>query len=242
MPLEQAQIQGSLDKRDGMENIVFLKEMPFMLKIGPDAWERHGKHQPVIVSIQVLNVDSIPTAAGHDDVATSLDYGKLYKALQSRIEGAMYESVQAMAQQILNLTESMDLHDLSIEIKLPKAELRADGGFIYNFRTVLEEGAAAIQTIFKLQGLKCATVIGVNPHERCRKQIVVVNLAFYYYTPASSGLDSTQTRRTTHNTAMRRSHTVADVVVEVCLPSWLSDLVLPCVSNLTQSTLTLTIT
>jgi dihydroneopterin aldolase len=157
-------------------NTVFLRDMSFFLAVGKDAWQRE-KVQPIHITLQVDNVKSVYSAAANDYVSQSLDYGKLYKNIQSRLpHEKLFLSVREIATQLLDSIDRPAV-GASMEISLPKAVLRAEGGLLYTFETSSINAVEKRETLH-LRGVKCACIIGVNPHERKRKQIVVVDLTF----------------------------------------------------------------
>ena len=84
--------------------------------------------------------------------------------------------------------------EVEVWLHLPKAILRAGGGLKY--RSVMRLQRKEIDTYeelhesntvdalwveeqeFKIEGIRCYCIIGVNPHERLEKQTVVVTLVF----------------------------------------------------------------
>lgn len=185
-------------------NTVFLKDMPFLLSVGKDAWNRENKPQPVRITLRVNNVKSIHDAAASDDVSRSLDYGKLYKSIQSKLgnPGGQH-CFSDIAKQVLAAVEVPETSS-SVEVDFPKAALRAEGGLRYTVNCDKERDVTNVHKTLQILGIKCACVIGVNPHERREKQIVVVSLTF----------------RGTYNTAVEIAlyhyHEIIEMVVKVC--------------------------
>lgn len=159
-------------------NTVFLKDMPFMLSVGKDAWNRENKPQPVSITLRVNNVKSIHDAAASDDISQSLDYGKLYKNIQSKLgnPGDQHRFAD-IAKQVLAAVEVPETSS-SVEVDFPKAALRAEGGLRYTVNGDKDRDVTNVHKTLQILGIKCACIIGVNPHERREKQIVVVNLTF----------------------------------------------------------------
>jgi dihydroneopterin aldolase len=155
-------------------NMIFLKDMPFMLSVGTDAWQRKGKIQPVHVTVQLDQVSVINEAAFSDDVSKTLDYGKLYKSIQHNLESQKeYDNILQVAEQVL-LAITVPGIDVCLQIDLPKATLRAEGGFAYTLNR--KTNAETSYDVLRIRGIKCACIIGVNPHERRDKQILIIDL------------------------------------------------------------------
>jgi FolB domain-containing protein len=197
-------------------NSVFLKDMPFMLSVGKDAWERQSKAQPVNITLRVDHVNSMNEAAASDDVSKCLDYGKLYKRIQSNLHlNETYTSVQNVAALVLSSVQTPGVSAL-IQIDLPKAALRAEGGFSYT----LEENSADQEPRIKretvhVRGIKCACIIGVNPHERRDEQIVVVQLTFRADSKTLSEFPAPVSKVFATEIAVDRYNVIINAVVKV---------------------------
>jgi FolB domain-containing protein len=178
-------------------NIIFLKDMQFMLSVGTDAWQRKGKVQPVHINVKVDQVEAIAEAALSDDVSKTLDYGKLYKRIQNELESQKgYENVEEVAKQVLlaitpPVNEAITpCVDVFLEIDLPKATLRAEGGLGYTINDTADPDIS--YKMVCIRGIKCACIIGVNLHERIQKQILIIDLTFRgdYTSPHHSSPDN----------------------------------------------------
>lgn len=201
-------------------NSVFLKDMPFHLSIGKDAWQREDKPQPVNITLRVDNVDSINDVATTDDISKSLDYGKLYKSIQSNLNPkTSYSNIQQIAHFVL-ASLIANSHDISgeIQIKLPKAALRAEGGLEYVFGSNRDQGPTIEHEFLHIRGIKCACIIGVNPHERRDKQIVIVNLTFRGKYGTASDSTVAGSNPSAADVAMNTHHEIVETVVEVRQP------------------------
>lgn len=207
--------------RDWMDiNTVFLKDMPFEVTVGKDAWQRDGKAQPIRVTLRVNRVRSVEDAAASDEVGnnTSLDYGKLYKEIRANlVDGKTrdhgFANVRQVAGQVLASIPTPGLAG-SVRIELPKAALRAEGGLVYccDDDGDEEDNAGDRETpvqhneTLHIRGVRCACIIGLNPHERRDKQIVLVHLTFR--APARSQASAT-------SVAVDRYHNIIETVVKV---------------------------
>ncbi|GES58352.1 dihydroneopterin aldolase domain protein [Aspergillus terreus] len=73
-------------------------------------------------------------------------------------------------------------------LRLPKALLRADGGLHYRSVTrwgyrqpngeTSERCPVVLEEEFRIEGIRCHCILGVNSHERVEKQAVIVSLTF----------------------------------------------------------------
>ena len=171
---------------------VFLRNLRFELSVGPDAWHRHGKTQPVFVSIRLdqsdtaANVDydtSIIKAAASDDVSKCLDYGKLYKTISAVLTSGdgQFASIRHVAQAVLQCVPHLGTgtaRGYKIEVSLPKSSLRAHGGLQYVEEADVVNTSMVYRQTLWISSIQCACILGVNPHERLERQPVIVNLRF----------------------------------------------------------------
>ena len=159
---------------------IYLRDLKLSTVIGPDAWNRPGKTQPVTLSLQ-LQLD-ISNATTSDDIAHTFSYGQICKDLTGNIERTIFSSLDHMVATVAGLASNWPGEVLSIQAVAPKGLLRVEegyrrevllrrngGGFAYTHWRVEALGRT-------IKGLKLACIIGVNPHERLEKQTVSINL------------------------------------------------------------------
>ena len=159
-------------------DVVVLRNLHFELAVGLDAWHRRGKPQPVLVSLEIGSGVAIQNAAAGDDVSKALDYGKLFKLIHGKltVSNTQFRDVHALHDAVRNCIASNVC--VKIEITLPKALLRAEGGLTYaRIEEYKDDYLLPVETL-SIMGIRCACIIGVNPHERIEKQVVVVDLIF----------------------------------------------------------------
>lgn len=147
--------------------------------IGPDAWSRPGKQQPLILNLN-LHLDT-RTAAVSDDIANTFSYGTMCKDVLSVVEGGHFDSIGELMGRIAQVAASWPGEALRVEVRATKALLRVEGGLEYEVLFRKGEGGGAgrwkgRRREWGILGLKAACVVGVNPHERLEKQGVVVEL------------------------------------------------------------------
>ena len=191
-------------------DVVILRNLHFELVVGLDAWHRRGKPQPVFVSLEIASGVAIQNAAAGDDVSKALDYGKLFKLIHGKLttSNAQFRDVHALHDAVRNCIASNVC--VRIEITLPKALLRAEGGVLYaRVEEYKEDYLLPVETL-RITGIRCACIIGVNPHERVDKQIVSVDLVF---TETSDGAPNGAAAR---KVPADKYQAVTTGVVEVC--------------------------
>lgn len=152
--------------------------------IGPDAWNRPGKLQPVVFTLR-LQFDT--TSAGtSDEIAHTFSYGQMCKDIDILSEGH-FRNIDDLTTNLVNiaLAKNWPGESLRISVVAPKALLRVEGGLgrEITVRKQWVESKAVKQQVWDLErhawrvtGLKVACIIGVNPHERLEKQQVTINL------------------------------------------------------------------
>lgn len=155
---------------------VFLHGIRTDLIVGLDAWRRTGKPQPVVINIDLAPIDTLEATAFEDNVALTLDYGKLYKSLVKSLSNQVFESLQHLfmaIQSCLPPTKSS-----TIEVSLPRATLLAEGGLkIIRRILVSDETGPAVHQRLELSKILCNCIIGVNPHERLEKQRLILTVS-----------------------------------------------------------------
>ena len=152
--------------------------------IGPDAWNRPGKSQPIVLTLKLL-FDT--TSAGtSDEIAHTFSYGQMCKDITTLSDGH-YRNIDDLTSNMVNiaLAKNWPGESLRISVVAPKALLRVEGGLEreLTLRKQWIESLAVKQEVWDLErhawrvrGLKVACIIGVNPHERLEKQQVAINL------------------------------------------------------------------
>ncbi|KAL2046309.1 hypothetical protein N7G274_001756 [Stereocaulon virgatum] len=162
---------------------ISLRGLSISATIGPDAWNRPGKSQPLVLSLY-LTIDTT-FAASSDNVAHTFSYGQMYKDVDAKIRGKDFESIDHLTSEISSLAGNWPGETLKIVALAPKALLRVEGGF--GKEVVLRRGEVNMEEFEQLLwqveshewflvGLKVACIIGVNEHERIERQTVSIDL------------------------------------------------------------------
>lgn len=171
-------------------------QLPLAVTVGRDAWHRDDKPQPATISLRIGYPSSlIASASETDTVAQTLDYGKLYRAIEANIaqspgmnlfglSSAIRVPAMLLVQETLESAGFSDptndyflWRETEIFIHLPKAILRAEQGIRYR---TFHLGAVREEHDFTIEGIRCYCIVGINPHERREKQAVVVTLSFSF--------------------------------------------------------------
>lgn len=152
--------------------------------IGPDAWNRPGKPQPIVLTLKLLY--DTTSAGNSDEIAHTFSYGQICKDIATLSDGH-YRSVDDLTSNLGSIAVAKNWPGESLRILLvaPKALLRVEGGLgrEITLRKQWIEGNAVKKQVWDLErhawlvtGLKLACIIGVNPHERLEKQQITINL------------------------------------------------------------------
>jgi dihydroneopterin aldolase len=173
--MEEAVVESHTEMQNYTDKVV-LRQIPLNITVGLDAWGRE-KPQPVLLSLEIP-VD-LRKAAKADDVSETLDYGKLFKKLSNTL-AVSSDSAAEMALRIRCALQPPN-NFFTAKIVLPKGNLRAGGGLQFTFDFFQEKNSKEqkyLTQTLSIKGISCACTVGVNPHEREEKQIVIVNLEF----------------------------------------------------------------
>ncbi|KAF3404218.1 Folic acid synthesis protein fol1 [Talaromyces pinophilus] len=249
--------------RPSIVDNVSLRNINLHFPAAPDPWHRSGKSQPCTAAVK-LSYSSAVAAANADDVSLSLDYGKLYRRIETAVrdstksqdggrlsiaaEATISNDVRVIAGLIANCglglldetiagvrrMDHLQAHpespsrrrasqasrrlsgvsasvpkelqsatspevlngmfgECEVLLHLPNAHLRAEGGL--SFRTVqtwvYADDSASLENVvessrqvaimeqeFRVEGIRCHCILGVNSHERIEKQAVIITLDF----------------------------------------------------------------
>ncbi|KAJ9610221.1 hypothetical protein H2200_004998 [Cladophialophora chaetospira] len=165
---------------------VILKNMPFDIPVGLDAWRRFHKPQPVLITIEAQPTSTLEPAAAKDDVNLSMDYGKLYKKVSSSLKAAdpdAFPTVRALISHLVDLVSGCGV--LDIDLLFPKALPQSTGGVLYRFQVDKSEIEVDTSSLaLTVKQIACNCIVGVNPHERIYKQTVYVDISIPMVDPA----------------------------------------------------------
>ncbi len=159
---------------DGNPDTIILRNLHTACCIGPDAWSRPGKQQPLILNLK-LQLDT-RTAGLSDDIANTFSYGTMCKDVLSVVEGGHFDSVGKLMEQIAPVAASWPGNWLRVGVRATKALLRVEGGLECEVLFEKRRRWEGRRWEWGILGLKAACVVGVNPHERLEKQGVVIEL------------------------------------------------------------------
>ncbi|KAI4166168.1 MAG: hypothetical protein LQ342_000054 [Letrouitia transgressa] len=162
---------------------IYLRNLHLSAVIGPDAWGREDKIQPVVLNVR-LKIDTT-TASTSDDISHTFSYGQMCKEITSQLDGKAFNSLQHLITVLTTFAAFWPGEDTRLQAMAPKALLRVDGGLelshtIRKKERYEEEGVPQVRHVdtrsWSIKGLKVGCIIGVNPHERLQKQGVNIDL------------------------------------------------------------------
>ncbi|KAL9008552.1 MAG: hypothetical protein Q9173_006334 [Seirophora scorigena] len=162
---------------------IYLRNLNISAILGPDAWGRKDKLQPVILNIR-LKIDTT-SASTSDDIADTFSYGQMCKDITSQLDGKTFNNLQHLITVLTTFAAFWPGEDTKLQALAPKALLRVEGGLeishaIRKKDRYEENGVPQIRHVdtrsWSIKGLKLACIIGVNKHERLDKQSVNVDL------------------------------------------------------------------
>ncbi|KAL8654988.1 MAG: hypothetical protein Q9226_003224 [Calogaya cf. arnoldii] len=162
---------------------IYLRNLNIAAVIGPDAWGRKDKVQPIILNIR-LKIDT-STSSTSDDINDTFSYGQMSKEITSQLDGKTFNNLQHLITVLTTFAAFWPGEDTKLQALAPKALLRVEGGLevthsIRKKDRYEEHGVPQVRHVdtrsYSIKGLKLACIIGVNKHERLVKQSVNVDL------------------------------------------------------------------
>ncbi|GBF60712.1 folic acid synthesis protein [Trichophyton mentagrophytes] len=200
-------------------------QLPVPVYLQTDAWRRTNKPQPATFSVRISYPAAlISLAAENDTVGHTLNYGTLYRSIESAIISSNKDAVsdENAGDPSIRPSHNRDIVDvaltisdaahkvlwseigatergqddaifldswftekkeeITVDLHLPKAILRAERGLFCTLvtrkRPTKEDSFMDFDLTVRIEGIRCACIIGVNPHEREDKQIVELALTF----------------------------------------------------------------
>ena len=159
---------------------ILLRNFHMTAAIGPDAWNRSGKLQPIVLTLKLL-IDT--TSAGKsDEIGHTFSYGQMCKDA-AVLSGVHFRSVDDLIHHLVAIAISAQWPGESLQVSLvaPKALLRVEGGLgrqvTLRKQLVREQPTWTWERqVWLIKQLKVACIIGVNPHERLEKQQATIDL------------------------------------------------------------------
>lgn len=157
---------------------IYLRNLRLSANVGPDAWGRFGKSQPIVINLQ-LHLDTSKSGAS-DDLQHSFSYGQMYKDVITTIDGKDLTVICGIRQSICEVASKWPGNSIHCSITLPKSLLGVDEGLGLHFQITrpAEKGWKFSGAQWSIKGLKTACIIGLNEHERHEKQTVNVDVEF----------------------------------------------------------------
>ncbi|KAJ5539919.1 hypothetical protein N7513_008251 [Penicillium frequentans] len=130
-----------------LDNVV-LKEIQLPLPAAPEAWHRPGKPQPCTATLK-LSYSSAIASADTDDVSLSIDYGKLFRRLESDARNLATSTSSPEHHLMVSLDgtqrEDMKISDVG-------QDPRATAGMVANAGLgMLDETAAGVRRMAHIQ-------------------------------------------------------------------------------------------
>lgn len=146
-----------------------------------DAWGR-PKEQPCLISVALSFRSSFTSAASKDALDEStMHYGVLGKRLRGTELHSDSQTIDGLAdalhETILATPPGVSLLESSqVQIHLPKASLLGQGITFTRFVPYDQVGSTQAKRSLHLRNINVPVLIGVNAHERTRKQPLIVSV------------------------------------------------------------------
>jgi FolB domain-containing protein len=162
-------------------DIVFIEGLQLSANVGPDCWGRK-RSQPVDISVWLHLESSYLTTAGRsDNVADSVHYGHLSKAITGLVEnkdGASFGDVDTLIKEVAAqafLLAGSAASEVRVVVDLRKQILLAKG-FCVEVIACSDPTSPFLLRHVTIADLVLPVIIGVNPPEREAKQPVITNI------------------------------------------------------------------
>lgn len=162
---------------------VFLHNLQLSAVIGPDAWNRPDKLQPIILSLQ-LQIDN-SSAGNVDDIRNIFSYSKICNDVMAKLNSKTFMSIDHLTSELAGLADNWPGEALKMQALAPKGMLRVEGGFGREFslkriETKTNNSKSLNWQVgsheWVIKGLNLACIIGVNPHEWLEKQNISIDI------------------------------------------------------------------
>ena len=161
-------------------DIILLRNFHMRAVIGPDAWNRSGKAQPLVLTVKLLADTRV--AGNSDEIVHTFSYGQMCKDVTVLSDG-QFRSIDDVTDGLAKvaLANGWPGESLQISLTAPKALLRVEGGLgrevtLRKKRIDWQQTWSLERQVWLVRQLKLACIIGVNPHERLEKQQVTIDL------------------------------------------------------------------
>lgn len=158
-----------------MTDRIIISSLRLNATVGPDRW-RKRRAQPTDLSI-TLTVD-LAQAGQADDVNATVNYGTLSKSLTSRLDGAEFESLHALAAEAAaQALAKPGVLEVIVDAEALNQFLLAKSAGERLHRRINDNNGLNPDEAY-IYDLRLNVIIGVNPLEREFKQEVVTNIVF----------------------------------------------------------------
>jgi dihydroneopterin aldolase / 2-amino-4-hydroxy-6-hydroxymethyldihydropteridine diphosphokinase / dihydropteroate synthase len=164
-------------------DLIFVENVILHTVVGLDCWQRE-KEQRVILSCSLFA--DTRDFHKHDDFTKTVDYRSVYNAIKE-FDGKSYSDIFQLARNVATrFSERFHTQGGLLEITLPKAIVRCEGGLKLTSGFDLAKKRLVPYTL-NLSDIKISCIIGINPHERLKKQPIVVQLKIFGKHEADDG-------------------------------------------------------
>ncbi|OCH94631.1 Dihydropteroate synthase [Obba rivulosa] len=131
--------------------------------------------QPVQVSLNLAH--DVREAARTDDIAHTINYSSVLKAVMHSCERESFASIEALCDHISEAVfkQCPEVPEFSVKVHRPKALLHAQGAGMEARRTIAQQNSSS--DVFYIRTLECPTIVGVNSCEREERQRVCFDIS-----------------------------------------------------------------
>ena len=154
---------------------IVLDQLQLTCIIGKDAWGRQ-KPQPILLSVTAYT--DIAAAAKEDTCNFTINYGSLQKDLVAKAMdigltfGNLIQFMEVVGLIVINRPDTRPSFG-RVLVELPEALLMADS---FGANALVDNEGKIDVVSYIIKNLRTTCIVGVNPHERQRKQPVILNI------------------------------------------------------------------
>lgn len=163
---------------------IYVQSIAIEAEVGLDAWQSK-RSQPAIISATIFSDTSL--AAENDDFKKTINYEEIYmevRANSADLRDRPFDDVTEMAAVLayhLSSTGKSVPKDGELEIVLPKAILRCEGGVVFRCSWIAtgdtiqrREVKINDSCVLAVRDIKLSCIIGINDYERIKKQQITM--------------------------------------------------------------------
>lgn len=158
-------------------DVIYLNELRLCGIIGEDAWDRPGRWQPIIITMNVVIHRS--SAPSIDDITLTFNYSEMYRQISGVVDRKYFHCIDHVLGSLSKLCLNWPGQVVELTVSTPESVLRLEGGMKKVCRWRRDEQSTNrpfVDQAWFIETLKIACIVGIQPHERVEKQTVHIKI------------------------------------------------------------------